>query len=148
MTPHELAERCLADVSRCGVYRIPPGWGSPGEATLQWKTLAPLPRIDRNGLLTALGATLEFPDYYGHNWDAAWDCLTELCWPATQLLVIHLPIPMGAALVEADLEVFLELLADACRHWSAHGQALCLLVESTQPDLPALSGIKELDAVA
>ena len=147
MTPHELAERCLADKRRCGVHMIPPGWGSESAPALCWKTLAPLPRIDRDSLLNALGETLEFPGYYGRNWDAAWDCLTELDWPTTQLLVVHLPIPTGTPLVAADLEVFLELMADACRHWAERGQALCLLVEPAQPDLPALSGVARLDAL-
>ena len=147
MTPHELAERCLADKRRCGVYRIPSGWSESAPA-LCWKTLAPLPRIDRDSLLNALGATLAFPDYYGRNWDAAWDCLTELDWPSAQLLVVHLPIPTGTALVAADLEVFLELMADVCRHWADRGRALCLLVEPAQPGLPVLSGITGLDALA
>jgi hypothetical protein len=124
---------------------IPPGWGSEGDPALCWKTLGPLPRIDRDSLLNALGETLQFPAYYGQNWDAAWDCLTELDWPAEQLMVVHLPILAGCPVVDADLAVFLELLADACRHWAERGQALCLLVESMQPGLPALVDIPLLD---
>ena len=146
MIPADLVERLLADKSRCGLYRIAPDWGDAGEGPAQrWTTLAPLPRIDRKSLLAALGSTLAFPDYYGQNWDAAWDCLSELSWPAEQLLVVHLPIPAGCTVIESDLEVFLELMSDACQHWSEHGQALCLLVESAQPDLPALRAINWLD---
>ncbi|HYQ38930.1 MAG TPA: barstar family protein [Pseudomonas sp.] len=146
MTPHQLTERLLADKRRCGVYRIATAWGpDASDPALDWKTLQPLPRIDRDTLLAALGATLQFPDYYGQNWDAAWDCLTDLDWPAEQLLVVHLPIPADCPVVEDDLAVFLELLADACQHWAERGQALCLLVESRQPELPALTGIPFLD---
>jgi len=32
-------------------------------------------------VLELVGRTLEFPDYYGQNMDAAWDCLTDLTTP-------------------------------------------------------------------
>ena len=32
-------------------------------------------------VLTLLGGALGFPDYYGRNMDAAWDCLTDLTEP-------------------------------------------------------------------
>lgn len=36
---------------------------------------------DRREVLTRLGQALGFPDYYGRNMDAAWDCLTDLAEP-------------------------------------------------------------------
>lgn len=145
--PHRLVEPLLADKSRCGLYRIAPGAADAGNDPAQnWKTLAPLPNIDKASLLAALGATLTFPDYYGQNWDAAWDCLTELNWPAEQLLLVHLPIPAERTVVEADLEIFLELMLEACQHWAERGQALCLLIESARTDLPCLRGIATLTA--
>ena len=145
--PSRLAAYFLADKQRCGIYRLPSGWARDRrDPALCWKTLAPLPAIDRETLLAALGETLAFPAYYGQNWDAAWDCLTELDWPAEQLLVIHLPIAADCQLVAADLEVFLELLGDACQHWAERGQALCLLVETELADLPALQALPDLDS--
>lgn len=38
---------------------------------------------DKNAILAALGEAGAFPDYYGHNWDAAYDCLTDLQWRPT-----------------------------------------------------------------
>jgi hypothetical protein len=143
MTPQQFAEQALADRSRCGIYRCVPGW--PGETPeILWRPLAPQ-TIDREHLLAALGEALEFPDYYGQNWDAAWDCLTELDWPAGQLLAVQLPIAADSAVDEAALEIFLELLADACQHWAEQGRALCLLVESSREDLACLSDLPRLD---
>lgn len=144
MTPQQFAARLLAEPRHCGTYRITAGW-APGHSApeLCWKTLAALPRIDKDSLLDALGRALDFPAYYGRNWDAAWDCLTELDWPAGSVLVVHLPIPAGCALDDADLANFLGLLDDASRHWAAQGRALCLLVEAAQPAPPALAGIPE-----
>lgn len=33
--------------------------------------------LDKETLLEALGEALQFPDYFVHNWDSAWDCLTD-----------------------------------------------------------------------
>lgn len=144
MTPQQFAAHLLAEPRRCGTYRIAAGWATEHSTPeLSWKTLAPLPRIDKDSLLDALGRALDFPAYYGRNWDAAWDCLTELDWPDGRVLVVHLPIPADRALDDAALATFLGLLDDASRHWAAQGRALCLLVEATQPAPPALAGIPD-----
>ena len=35
-------------------------------------------------LFRALASALQFPDYFGHNWDALEDCLTDLSWLAAE----------------------------------------------------------------
>jgi hypothetical protein len=144
MTPSEFAAQLLADPGRSGIYRSASPWASVAGAPISARPLAPV-SLDREGLLAALGEGLAFPDYYGQNWDAAWDCLTELDWPAGQLLLVRLPIAGECAVDEAALEIFLELLADACQHWGGQGRALCLLVESSREDLACLSDLPRLD---
>ncbi|WP_229795280.1 barstar family protein [Saccharothrix coeruleofusca] len=36
--------------------------------------------LGRAEALAAIGEALEFPDWYGHNLDALYDCLTDLSW--------------------------------------------------------------------
>ncbi|MCQ4348509.1 barstar family protein [Pseudomonas stutzeri] len=139
MTPAEFAARLLAEPARAGLYRAAPGWAQDTPEIL-WKPLATA-AIDRERLLAALGRALEFPAYYGQNWDAAWDCLTELDWPADRLLAVRLPIAADCAVDAAALEIFLELLADACRHWAEQGRALCLLVETAREDIGGLDAL-------
>lgn len=145
MTLQQLAAACLADPSRNAAYRVARLPEADCRAAgLCCKSLGRLPRIDRASLLAALGAVLAFPDYYGQNWDAAWDCLTELDWPAGQLLVVHLPLDGAGTLVEEDLAVFVELLQDACQHWGERGRALCLLIEGPARGLDCLAPLPQL----
>lgn len=52
---------------------------------------------DRREALRLLGRALKFPDYYGLNMDAAWDCLTDLTvptavvWRGWQYLAVNQP---------------------------------------------------------
>lgn len=36
--------------------------------------------VDKLSTLDAIGAALSFPDYFGRNLDALYDCLTDLSW--------------------------------------------------------------------
>ena len=33
--------------------------------------------LDKDTLLNSLAKVANFPDYFAHNWDSAWDCLTD-----------------------------------------------------------------------
>lgn len=33
--------------------------------------------LDKETLLTSLAKVADFPSYFAHNWDSAWDCLTD-----------------------------------------------------------------------
>lgn len=132
MTPEVLAA-FLADSAHAGVYRLTAGLdtGPDAEACstrLCWHDLAPRPELNRETLLAALAEALRFPDYFGHNWDAAWDCLTELEWRPGKPRVIRLTIGEGGRVDEAALEDFLELMDEACRYWARRGRVLCVLI--------------------
>ena len=36
--------------------------------------------VDENDLFGRIAGALEFPDWFGHNWDALFDCLNDLSW--------------------------------------------------------------------
>lgn len=62
-----------------------------------WTTGALAGATDRAGVLRGIGAALGFPDYYGQNLDALWDCLTDLTeptalvWEGWQDFAVHHP---------------------------------------------------------
>lgn len=66
-------------------------------------------------LLQALYYLLWFPGYFGFNWDALNDCLTDFSWIPKKLIVIeHSGLPK---IPEADLSIYLQILRDAVLSW-------------------------------
>ena len=73
-------------------------------------------------LLDAMAATLDFPDYFGRNWNAADECLRDMPWVSGQrvvLLVRDARRLMGNETVEFD--IFLDVVTDAAELWRADG---------------------------
>ena len=73
-------------------------------------------------LFAEFAQALEFPDYFGHNWDALEECLADLEWlPAKGYILLI--TDAGCVLPDEDeYETFLEILRDAGEAWG-NGQA-------------------------
>jgi len=66
-------------------------------------------------LLASIAQALSFPDTFGANWDALFDCLCDLSWVRERRVVIaHEMIP---ELTTDDLEAYLGVLRDAVASW-------------------------------
>jgi len=70
-------------------------------------------------LFAEFARALDFPDYFGHNWDALEECLADFEWlPAKgYILLIHdaeVVLPED----EEEYETLLEILSDAGEAWS------------------------------
>jgi hypothetical protein len=67
-------------------------------------------------LFQALYHLLWFPGYFGFNWNALHDCLTDLSWIAEKRVVLeHAGLP---DIPETDLKIYLEILRDAVIDWN------------------------------
>lgn len=70
-------------------------------------------------LFDEFARALDFPDYFGHNWDALEECLADLEWlPAKGYILL---ITNGHAVLpddEDEYETLLEVLSDAGEAWS------------------------------
>lgn len=71
------------------------------------------------GVFNEFARALDFPDYFGHNWDALEECLADLEWlPAKGYVLLvtdaHCVIPDE----EEEYETLLEVLSDAGEAWS------------------------------
>lgn len=66
-------------------------------------------------LFQALYQLLWLPGYFGFNFDALHDCLTDLSWIRERSVVLeHAGLPKFA---EAELKIYLEVLRDAVVDW-------------------------------
>ena len=75
------------------------------------------------GLLTECARALDFPDYFGHNWDALEECLADLEWlPAKGYILLFTDAARVLPDDEAEYETLLEILRDAGEAWGS-GQA-------------------------
>ncbi len=75
-------------------------------------------------LFDRLASTISFPNYFGENWDALIDCLSDLSWiDATEVTLLHEGLPR---LPERELRTYLECLQD-------------VLERTAREDLPVLT---------
>jgi RNAse (barnase) inhibitor barstar len=71
-------------------------------------------------VLAALARDLDLPEYFGGNWDALADCLTDLAWaPATGYVLSLEGLEGLARRAPRNYAVLIDVLADAVTFWSA-----------------------------
>jgi hypothetical protein len=69
-------------------------------------------------LFAEFARALEFPDYFGHNWDALEECLADLEWlPAKGYILLITDAGCVLPGDEEEYETFLEILRDAGESW-------------------------------
>lgn len=92
----------------------------------------------RELVLHTLGQALAFPDWYGANFDALYDCLADDEWRGPQGSIVQ--ISGLTTLRQADPETFatlLEVLGSATQA-AGSGHPLCLLLDAPAPGIAPL----------
>jgi RNAse (barnase) inhibitor barstar len=108
----------LQDPSRSGVYRVSRTEEIVDAVKGSNLSLVRVPFAGKAELLKNIASALAFPDWFGHNWDALEDCLTDLSWreaPA-HLLLIENPQPGD------DLGVLTDILRSSAESWAGRGK--------------------------
>jgi RNAse (barnase) inhibitor barstar len=81
---------------------------------------------DTSKLFENLAKILDFPDYFGQNWDALLDCLSDFDWiEDKQIILVHQHLPN---LDDDELRCYLEVLSDAVSRWEERGMRDKLLI--------------------
>jgi hypothetical protein len=122
----------LRDPSRSGVYRV--SRTDEVEDAVRDSNLA-LTRVafaDKAALLDNMASALGFPAWFGRNWDALEDCLTDLSWREApgHVLLIESPRPGD------DLGVLVDILRSSAQFWAGRGKPFFALLVDPQRALP------------
>jgi len=73
---------------------------------------------NRDEALEAIGRSLGFPEWFGHNWDALNDCLLDMGWRPAEGYVVILEHCDGLhARAEADFVTLMQAFQNAANEW-------------------------------
>ena len=79
--------------------------------------------LDKETLLKSLAKVANFPSYFAHNWDSAWDCLTD-----SDITDFTLYLNAVEKINSEDFNVFKRLIEDAYKDFGK--PQLCIIEAS------------------
>jgi hypothetical protein len=129
----------LSDASKSGVYRssrIDEILAATRGSSLH------VVRVDLSGvagkdaLLAQMAKALAFPDWFGGNWDALEDCLSDLSWSNASGHVLLIEGAQG--LLASDRKPLLDVLAAAAASWAGRKRPFFAVFLDGDPGLPPL----------
>ena len=109
----------LQDPKRSGVYRTARSDEILDATSRSEIAVARIAFAPKERLLQNIARALEFPDWFGGNWDALEDCVTDLSWrdAAGYVLLFEGATPGD------ELGVLIDVLRTAAEHWAGRGKA-------------------------
>jgi hypothetical protein len=108
----------LQDASRSGVYRAARADEITDAVRGSKLSVAKIAFAEKKTLLKNIAAALDFPDWFGANWDALEDCLSDLSWRKADghvLLFEH-------AKPGDDLGALIDVLRSSAEFWAGRGK--------------------------
>lgn len=117
-----------------GLYRLPEGRTAAAAIPVPGRQLT-----GKAAMLAALARALDFPDWFGFNWDALADCLADLSWHdgGIALLIDQAGTPETAA--PEDWRVLLDILAEAAHYWQTQGRPFAVLLQGSHAAYPLIA---------
>lgn len=90
-------------------------------------------RATRAAMLDELSRTFDMPRWFGHNWDALEDCLTDLEWLPEGPIVLFVE---GSAERGEDAAMLCDILENACAEWQAMARQFHVVMDArlTSPE--------------
>ena len=129
----------LSDAGKSGVYAAPYVEDILDATRGSEMTVA---RIDLTGvsdkgaLLDRLAAALQFPDWFGRNWDALEDCLADLSWSKARGHALLFENAKSLSLT--DRKILVEILDSAAAHWRGNNRPFFSVFIGEAAGLPEL----------
>jgi hypothetical protein len=129
----------LSDASKSGVYRASRTdeiLDATQGSTLQVSRIDLSGAADKQALMERIALALAFPRWFGGNWDALEDCLTDLSWSKAGGHVLLLE---GATQLPADERgILVDILAAAAAWWADRKRPFFAVFLGSSPALPEL----------
>ncbi len=113
----------LQDVAKSGVYRsssVEPVLDAVRGSKLSFARIALHETTRKRALMQRIAAALGFPDWFGENWDALEDCLTDMSWREAQG---HVLVFEGFQFLPADeVGILIDVLISAAEFWAGRAK--------------------------
>ena len=141
--PQIALQKLLAQPKQAGIYHLP--HGGQTALTKAAKSLGfaifkvDFEESDHMGkILAALGRDLHFPDWYGANFDALNDCLTDFSWREAPGYIITLYGADAVHAVPNSFNALNEVLSSAIEAWQAQDIPLWIFYDLRADGLATL----------
>ena len=106
---------------RSGVFYVQPGEAEAfaTERSYQFFAIDASELLDKQSFIDALKEKLNFPEYFGNNWDAVVDMLRDLSWmPASGYVLLITGLERLQAENEEEYRIALDVLHDGAQFWA------------------------------
>jgi hypothetical protein len=83
--------------------------------------------------LEQLGVSLNFPDYFGKNWDALEDCMTDEDWlKSSGAVIVITGIDEFVLAMPFQFNIAMDIFRDAVNYWKKLKRELLILIDSKE----------------
>lgn len=83
---------------------------------------------DKKSFLNKTAEVMQFPNYFGHNWDAFDECITDLEWlPTKRYVVIYNKPNLFAEANPLDWQIAYDTLQSAVEYWQSTNTPMDIL---------------------
>jgi len=91
----------------------------------------------KKSLLAGVARAFDFPDYFGENWDALEECLSDMGWRDGE---ISLLIEHADSIPDALFATFRQVFGQMAEQWAGEGRVCCLFLTGLEDsDIPLLA---------
>lgn len=129
----------LSDASKSGVYRASRAdeiLDATRGSALQVSRIDLAGAADKQALMQRIARVLEFPRWFGGNWDALEDCLCDLSWSKSggHVLLIEAAVDLPTD----ERGILIDILASAATSWAERKRPFFAVFLDGSPALPEL----------
>ncbi len=135
-------------LSQGGVFRMREApdiaWfaSAAARAGLETKVIDAKRASDKTRFLKLMAISLSLPAYFGENWDAFYDCLTDLAPPAHGRVWLIDGVDQLARMEPEEFAAAIGVFTDAADYWRDAAKSLTVIVVIKRADLaPELTSI-------